>query len=127
MFSLQNVTHYIPFLANRLPCGFPSPADDYIEGTIDLMGHIVQRQAATFVMQVEGDSMIGKGIFPNDYVLIDRSKKVVSGSIVAAVLDGEHTLKEYRQTPEGHFLVPANKRYRPIPLSEDNPPRYSVL
>lgn len=112
----------LPFFATRVMAGFPSPADDHLENEIDLVAHLVRRPAATFVMQVTGNSMEGAGILDGDYVVVDKSVKAVSGHIVVAVLDGDMTIKYYHSDGFGHFLKAAHPAYRAIELSEDNPP-----
>jgi DNA polymerase V len=51
----------LPVFLGRLPAGFPSPADDYIEGKLDLNRHLIKHPAATFFVRVSGDSMTGAG------------------------------------------------------------------
>ena len=55
-----------PVFLSRVPAGFPSPADDYIEGTLDLNQHLVKHKAATFFVRVSGSSMEGAGIYDGD-------------------------------------------------------------
>jgi DNA polymerase V len=57
------------------PAGFPSPADDWLDGEIDLKQHLIERPAATFLMRVSGCSMTGAGILDGDLVVVDRSLK----------------------------------------------------
>lgn len=106
----------------KVPAGFPSPADDHLENEIDLVSYLVRRPAATFVMQVEGVSMEGAGIFDGDYVIVDKSVKPSNGHIVVAVLDGDMTIKFYSADSFGYFLKPAHPSFKPIELSEENPP-----
>ena len=63
----------LPLFASRLRAGFPSPADDYLEGKIDLNKYLVEHEAATFLVRIEGDSMTGAGIFHDDIAIVDRS------------------------------------------------------
>lgn len=112
----------LPFYPVRAMAGFPSPADDHLENEIDLVAHLVRRPAATFVMQVTGNSMEGAGILDGDYVVVDKSVKAASGHIVVAVLDGDMTIKYYHVDSFGYFLKAAHPQYKPIELSEDNPP-----
>src|ERR1700729_2941597 len=81
----------LPLFGSRLRAGFPSPADDYLEGKIDLNQYLVQHAAATFLVRIDGDSMTGAGIFPGDIAIVDRSLvdsdvKAMHGKIVLAVL-----------------------------------------
>jgi len=56
----------IPLFSSKVSAGFPSPADDYIEKTLDLNDLLIQQPAATFFVRAEGESMLGAGIHPND-------------------------------------------------------------
>jgi len=123
MLKLIENTQTLPLHSFIVPCGFPSPADDHLEDNIDLVSHLVARPAATFVMQVSGDSMEGAGIFAGDYVVIDKSVETKPGQIVVAVLNGDMTLKKFERRAGGYYLMSTNpQKYKPIALSEDNPP-----
>ena len=104
----------IPFMLSNAPAGFPSPADDYIENTLDLNEYLIDNPIATFMMRVAGDSMIGAGINDKDVLIVDRSKEPLSGKIVVAVLDGELTVKRLEKSGKGYLLVPENSDYQPI-------------
>ena len=104
--------------ASRVAAGFPSPADDHLEGPIDLNAHLVAHPAATFVVRVAGDSMTGAGIRDGDLLVVDRSREAVSGSIVVAVVDGELTVKRLRVGKQGVRLEPENPAYQPIFVRE---------
>ena len=112
----------LPFYPVKASAGFPSPADDYLEEEIDLVSYLVKRPSSTFVLQVTGESMEGAGILNNDYVVVDKSIKPVSGSIVVAILNGEMTIKYFDKKRSGYFLTAAHNDYPPIQLTEDNPP-----
>lgn len=107
-----------PLYSNRVSAGFPSPADDHIETKLDLNQHLVKRPAATFFVRVEGDSMIGAGIHPNDLLVVDRSIKPINGKVVIAVLNGELTVKRLKIQKETITLMPENERYSPIVIDE---------
>ncbi len=83
----------VPLLGRLLPAGFPSPADDHLDGEIDLSRHLIERPAATFLMRVSGESMRGAGILDGDMVVVDRSLGPKPGDVVVAVCQGEMTLK----------------------------------
>ena len=101
-------------LLTIIPCGFPSPATEYIENNLNLHDLMVTKPAATFFMKASGDSMIGVGIFPDDLLVIDRSIKPRSGQIVVAAVQGEYTLKVFKILDQKIFLMPANPKYKPI-------------
>ena len=79
----------LPVFLGRLPAGFPSPADDYLEGKLDLNRHLIKHPAATFFVRVTGDSMIGAGIHSGDLLVVDRSLEPADKHVVVAVLDGD--------------------------------------
>jgi DNA polymerase V len=113
----------LPLFGSRLRAGFPSPADDYLEGRIDLNKYLVEHSAATFLVRIEGDSMTGAGIFPGDIAIVDKSLvdadiKAMHGKIVLAVLDGEFTIKRLCAKGKTVSLVPENDKYQPIAVSE---------
>lgn len=106
----------LPVFLGRLPAGFPSPADDYIEGTLDLNRHLIKHPAATFFVRVTGDSMIGAGIHSGDLLVVDRSLDAVDGNVIVAALDGELTVKRLFRQGEILRLLPANATYQPIEI-----------
>lgn len=83
----------LSYFSSPVPAGFPSPADDYIEGQLDLHEYLVHHPSATFYVRVTGESMNGAGIFPNDLLVVDRALEAQHGSIVIAVVDGDLTVK----------------------------------
>lgn len=103
-----------PLFLVPVPAGFPSPAEDYIEGKLDLNKHLIKHPAATFFVRVTGDSMIGAGIHPGDILIVDRSLEPADKKVVIAVVDGELTVKRLRMIDDGVFLVPENGHYEPI-------------
>jgi len=82
-----------PLLLCRMPAGFPSPADDFLEKRLDLNEYLVRNPPATFLVRVSGHSMKDAGIFDGDILVVDKSLQPVSGSIVVAILHGEFTVK----------------------------------
>jgi DNA polymerase V len=108
----------LPLYAARVVAGFPSPADDYIEGKLDLNQHLVKRPAATFFVRVEGDSMIGAGIHSGDILVVDRSLKPCHGKIVIAVLNGELTVKRLEQRKGVLRLLPENNSYPIVEITD---------
>ena len=110
----------IPLYLDRVAAGFPSPAQDSIEKTLDLNELCIQHPAATFFVRAEGDSMIGAGIFSGDVLVVDRSLNARSGDIVIACLDDEFTVKQLITSPALVQLRPMNAAYSSITLSEDS-------
>lgn len=108
----------LPIFLERVPAGFPSPAGDYMEGKLDLNQHLVKHPAATFFVRVTGDSMIEKGIHSGDLLIVDKSLDPKDGNIVIAVLDSELTVKQLEKRKGKLRLLPANKNYEPLEVSE---------
>jgi DNA polymerase V len=113
-----STAYALPVYLERVPAGFPSPAGDYMEGKLDLNQHLVKHPAATFFVRVTGDSMIGKGIHSGDLLIVDKSLDPKDGSIVIAALDGELTVKQLEKRNGKFRLLPANKNYEPLEVSE---------
>lgn len=101
-----------------IPAGFPSPAADYVMEEIDLGKELIQHPNSTYIVQVTGDSMIDAFIPPNARLVVDRSVKPKNGSIVVAAVNGEFTVKRFIKNSSGIRLMPANKKYPPIPITE---------
>ena len=78
----------IPIFTSRVQAGFPSPADDHLEDTLDLNTHLIHHKEATFFVKAPGASMIGAGIQQGDILIVDKSLSANSGKIVIAVVDG---------------------------------------
>ena len=94
--------------------GYPSPAQDYFDGRIDLNAHLIKDITSTFVVRVTGDSMERAGISDGDELIVNRALEPKDGSVVIAVLDGELTVKWLRITPTGVVLQAENPRYPDI-------------
>jgi DNA polymerase V len=94
--------------------GFPSPAQDYFDGRIDLNAHLIKDITSTFVVRVTGDSMEGAGISHGDELIVNRALEPRDGSVVIAVLDGELTVKRLRITSTGVVLQAENPKYQDI-------------
>ena len=104
--------------ATRVAAGFPSPAEDYVEGALDLNRHLVRHPAATFFVRVAGDSMINAGIHTGDILIVDRSLEARDGKVVIAVVDGELTVKRLRIEADAVWLAPENDGFEPIRITE---------
>ncbi len=108
-----------PLLGASLPAGFPSPADDYIETSLDLNELLVAHPSATFFVRVDGDSMINAGISDGDILIVDRALSAANNRIVVAALDGYLTIKRLRIENGRWFLQPENPAYDCIDIDED--------
>jgi len=94
--------------------GYPSPAQDYFDGRIDLNEHLIKDITSTYVVRVSGDSMEDAGISDGDELIVNRALEPRDGSVVVAVLDGELTVKRLRLTARGVVLQADNPRYPDI-------------
>ena len=101
-----------------MKAGFPSPANDYLEERIDLNREIIKHPLSTFIIDCEGDSMINAFIPPKCRLLVDRSVKPKNGDIVLAILNGDFTVKYFKKNDHKCWLVPANKKYRDIEITQ---------
>ena len=107
-----------PLMESPVAAGFPSPAEQYAEMPLDLNELLVRNPPATYFVRASGDSMTGAGIRSGDILVVDRSLDAADGSIVIANVDGEFTVKFFRNGPDGVRLEPANPRYRAITFRE---------
>jgi repressor LexA len=91
--------------------GFPSAAEEELADVLSLDEWLVRRPEASFLLRVEGDSMVEAGILPGDVVLVERGFAPRDGDIVVAQVDGDWTLKYLRRDGGGPILEPANVHY----------------
>jgi DNA polymerase V len=108
----------LPLLHHRIPAGFPSPADDYIESGLDLNAYLVRNKTATFFFRVIGDSMTGANIHDGDMLIVDRSLEPKHGHIVLAVINNEYTVKRLYCRDEKVELHAENPAYPPMHFRE---------
>ena len=109
-------------IADDLHAGFPNPATDYANETIDLAREMVRHPESTFYARIMGDSMQEAGIYNGDIVVVDRALQPENGDFVVACVDGEFTLKEYQFDAANQcvWLVPHNANYQRIKVTEEN-------
>ncbi len=100
--------------------GFPSPADDYIEGKLDLNEHLVHHPAATFFVRATGASMRDVGIFDGDLMIIDRSLTAQPGDIVIAAVHGDLTVKRLLKRGGRWLLAPENPNFAALTIDDPN-------
>lgn len=95
--------------------GFPTAADEDVETELlSLDDFLVEKKNATYMLEVQGESMKDAGILEGDMVLVEKGKTPRRGDIVLALVDNEYTLK-YLETEKGRpILVPANKAFKKI-------------
>lgn len=101
-------------LLGSVEAGWPSPAEEELLDTMTLDEFLVQRPGSTYMLRVQGDSMIDAGIMPGDMVLVERGARERDGDIVIAEVDGEWTMKYFRKRGGKVYLEAANRKYKPI-------------
>lgn len=114
----SSCTPLIPLFGSNVSAGFPSPAQDYVERTLDLNELCIQHPAATFFVRAEGLSMIEAGIYPGDVLIVDRSLNARNGDVVIASLHGELTVKELHLGSEPS-LIARNPEMQPILITPE--------
>jgi DNA polymerase V len=110
-------TARFPLFTARIPAGFPSPADDYVDTGLDLNELLVRHPAATFFVRVSGDSMIGAGINSGDVLVVDRAEAARDRSIIIAALNGELAVKRFTRDDGRVYLVSENSNYAPLEVT----------
>ncbi len=115
----EQPTQTVPMFTEQVAAGFPSPADDYLEGNLDLNTYLIQHPVATYFVRVTGDSMIGAGIHSGDILIVDRSLEPVSRRVVIAIVNGELTVKRLIRKSDRVILMPENDRYKPIEIKDE--------
>jgi SOS regulatory protein LexA len=101
-------------LLGSVAAGFPSPAEEALLDTVSLDEYLISRPEATFMLKVEGDSMVEAGILPGDTVLVERGRVPRNGDIVIACVDGAWTMKYFFKEGRDVRLEPANGTYKTI-------------
>jgi len=116
----QSPIRLFPLFSARIEAGFPSPADDHLEGELDLNELLIQNAPATFFVRARGDSMNGERstIQNGDLLVVDKSRTPKTGDVVIACLDGAFTVKRLRCTADGVWLLPENKSFPEIHINE---------
>ena len=107
--------------APSIMAGFPSPAEDYLNDSLDFNRDLIRHPEATFYGRVEGDSMIEAGICNGDIAVIDRSLEPQHGDVIVAYIDREFTVKflDLTHRHEGYIeLKPANPAFTPIRIDD---------
>lgn len=117
--ALNPTPTYRPLFSSKVRAGFPSPADDHVEGRLDVSEYLIDQEEATFFATVAGESMRDAGLLSGDKVIVDRSKQAAIGDIVLAFVDGEFTIKTLGKSKQGlPRLIPANPDFPVIEIKE---------
>ncbi len=110
----------LPVITAGISAGFPSPAMDFIDLSIDMNRYLIKRPSSTFYGRVKGVSMKNCGIDDGDLLVIDKSINPSNNKIAVCYIDGEFTVKRINVNEGACWLIPENKNYRPIKITEDN-------
>lgn len=103
----------IPMLG-YVTAGLPASVEEELTDTIKLDDLLIQNKALTYMLEVDGDSMIDAHIEKGDMVLVEKANQAKDMQIVIAEVDGEYTMKYFRKEGGKVWLQPANKNYQPI-------------
>lgn len=109
----------LQLVGSSVCAGFPSPADDHLEGEIDLNEMLIKNPLATFLIRATGESMKGADIVDGDRLIVDRSVEAHSGHIVVACLDGEFTVKRLCREAGHVWLQPATEAFPCIQIESE--------
>ena len=101
----------IPYYLHKAGAGFPSPATDYIEEDIDLNVHLIKNVPATFIIRVQGKSMVNTGIYDGDLLVVDKSLKPKNFSTVIANVHDELVVKSFVKENDKQFLTSGSKKF----------------
>jgi len=101
----------VPFYLHKTGAGFPSPATDYIEEDMDLNVHLIKNVPATFIIRVQGKSMVNFGINDGDLLVVDKSINPKNFSIVIANVHDELVVKNFLKEKDQQFLTSGSKNF----------------
>ena len=107
-----------PLFMASVSAGWPSPAEDYVEGRLDLNRYLIKHPVATFYVRVAGDSMMGAGIHPGSILVVDRAVEADDGDIVIARVNDELCVQRLRLHRGRIWLMPENENYQPIEVTD---------
>ena len=108
-----------PIFLARVPAGFPSAADNYVEGRIDLNQELIRHPLTTFYVRVIGDSMRDAGILTDSLLVVDRAETARNGDIIIARIGDELCVKRFSRNSDGRvWLLSENELFEPIEVGE---------
>ena len=110
----------LKMFSSYVEAGFPSPAEEYLENSIDLNELLITNPPATFLVRAKGESMIGAGIFEGSLLVVDRSLEVRNGLICVAYINGEFTVKRFFKKESCIELHAENGSYSPIIIKDQD-------
>ena len=111
---------FVPLVESSVEAGFPSPADDYLDQPLDFNELLIENPAATFAVRISGESMSGAGLYPGDIAVVNRARHAVNGNVILALVDGDFTIKRYRNRGGQIRLTAENPSFADIPITSDS-------
>ena len=105
--------------SNPVSAGFPSPAEDHLDSSLDLNEYLIKHPSATFYIYAKGHSMNDIGIYDGDVMIVDRALEAKSKDIIIAGINGEFTVKRIYIKNNSIYLVPENKTFKSILVEDD--------
>jgi DNA polymerase V len=121
IYSILTTTQLnVSLIEGGISAGFPSPADDFLDSTIDLNKELIKHPSSTFYARVKGNSMKDLGIHNGDLMIIDKSLKPKTGNVAICYIDGDFTVKTIKIESKCCWLIPANDKYQPIKVTPEN-------
>jgi len=118
--AITDIELNLPYAEQGISAGFPSPADDFLDISIDLNKELIKNPSATFYGRVKGDSMKDAGMDNGDLLIIDKSLEPIDNKIAVCFIDGEFTVKRIKLEEDIIWLIAENKAYKPIKVTADN-------
>ena len=109
----------MPYFEDGISAGFPSPADDFLHGKLDLNEYLINNPSATYYVRVLGDSMANAGIASGSLLIVDKSIEASNGKIVVAFLDKEFTVKRIKKIKNKIYLKAENAGYEDIEITSE--------
>jgi len=103
-----------------ISAGFPSQVEDNLFESVSMEEWLVRNPSSTYLIKVYGESMVEAGIFPGDYVLVDRSLSPRNGDVVVVRVEDEWTMKHFYKDERGIRLKPANRWYPEIVVDQES-------
>ena len=121
IFSVSHETKLeLPIISAGISAGFPSPALDFIDVSIDLNKFLIKNPFATFYGRVKGQSMKDVGIFDGDLLVIDKSLEASDNKIAVCYINGGFTIKRIKIENNCCWLIPANDEYAPMKVTDQD-------
>ncbi len=126
IFKLGDYDSFLPitFISSPISAGFPNMAEDYQEEQIDLKKLLFKHPINTYLLRAKGTSMVEANINNGDLIIVDTQIEPLNNDICVCIVDGDYTLKRVSKSANKIYLMPYNKDFKPIEVTEDN--RFSI-